>query len=379
MISRKLHIVLFSILLFTLNCKNEFFITNEYNPILIVDGKITNEPGPYTIKLTLSRPVEEYGEIPYQKCIVTIYENSGKSEELEEIEPGIYSTMEDGIQSKIGNKYSISIISPEGKEYISDSQELLEPIEIQSFYSELIFLENLNFIPNGLPGHQFYVDTKEVSNTDNYFLWQMIESYQYIADFELYSIFDGFVTLYANLNELPQYDNLYRCWKTQNVHYIYTGETNTLNTNKITKKSLHFVGTNTRRLMERYSVLLNQYTIEEDAYFYWRDIEKQISEKNILAATQPYNISGNVINVNDPDETVYGFFTVASINQKRIFVDKPRAPFYYETCCIGCIKGPPPVIMGIYDGQSLTRTKESCIDCRSKGGVTVKPDFWIDK
>ena len=309
MVSKKLHIVLFSILLLMLSCKNEIFLTNDYSPILIVDGMITNESGPYIIKLSLSRPLDAYGEIPYQNCIVTIHENSGISEELEELEDGIYTTKKDGIKSKIRNKYCISIISPEGKEYTTDFQELLEPIEIESFYSELIYLENPNFIPTGLPGHQFYVDTKEVTNTDNYFLWQMIESYQYTADFELYSIFDGFVTLYANLNELPQYDSVYRCWKTQNVQYIYTGETNSLNTNNITKQSLHFVGTNTRRLMERYSVLINQYTIEEDTYFYWRDIEKQISEKNILAATQPYNIPGNVINVNDPDETIYGFFT----------------------------------------------------------------------
>ncbi|MBI9054828.1 MAG: DUF4249 domain-containing protein [Bacteroidales bacterium] len=376
---RNLHIVLFSILLLTVNCKEEIALKNDYNPILIVEGKITNEPGPYIIKITQSRPLDDYGEIPYQNCIVTIHESSGISEDLIEIKPGIYITKEDGMQSEIGNKYSISIISPEGKEYVSDYQELLEPIEIQSFYSELIYLENLNFTPNGLPGHQFYADTKDSPNADNYFLWEMVESYQYTADFELYSIFDGFVTLYTNLNELPQYDNLYRCWKTENVHYIYTGETNTLNSNKITRQALHFVGTDTKKLMERYSVLLNQYTIEEDAFFYWREIEKQISEKNSLAVSQPYNIPGNVINVNDPDETVCGFFTVASINQKRIFVDKPRAPFYYETCCIGCIKGPPPVIMGIYDGNSLTRTTESCIDCRSKGGATVKPDFWIDK
>jgi len=383
MISRKLYIVLFSVLLLTLNCKEEVFLNkNNYSPILTVDGMITNESGPYIIKLSLSRPLDKYGTIPYQNCIVTIYENSEISEELEEIEPGIYATKEDGIQGEIGNKYSISIISPEGKEYISDYQELLEPIEIQSFYSEFIHIEDLDYAPYGLPGHQFYVDTKDVSNTDNYFLWQMVETYHYTADYILHSIgYDHGITLYVMYNELPEYDNVYNCWKTQNVKYIYAGKTNNLNVNKIIKQPLHFVGTNTRRLMKKYSVLLNQYTIEEDAYFYWRDIEKQISDENILAATQPYNISGNIFNVNNPDEPVYGFFTVASLDQKRIFVDRPNTPFYYEICYFDTIPGhsPPPHFYGLIDENFTAEVKESCIDCRSKHGVTIKPDFWIDK
>jgi len=383
MISRKLHVVLFSILLLTLNCKEEVLLNkNNYSPILVVDGIITNESGPYIVKLSLSRSLDKYGLIPYENCIVTIHENSGISEELEEIENGIYTTKEDGIKGKIGNKYSISIISPEGKEYISDYQELLEPIEIQSFYSELIHLEDLDYAPYGLPGHQFYVDTKDVTSTDNYFLWQMVETYHYTADYILHSIgYDHGITLYVMYNELPEYVNVYNCWKTQNVKYIYAGQTNNLNINKIIRQPLHFVGTDTRRLMIRYSVLLNQYTIEEEAYDYWKDIEKQISDENILAASQPYNISGNIHNVDNANETIYGFFTVASINQKRLFVDRPHTPFYYETCIVDTIPGhtPPPHFYALIDENSTGEVKESCIDCRSKNGETVKPDFWVYK
>jgi hypothetical protein len=382
MASRNLYIILFSISLLTVSCKEEISLKKiNYNPILVVDGMITNEPGPYIIKLSQSRSLDKYGVIPYENCIVTIQENTGISEELEEIEPGIYTTKENGMIGKIGNKYSISIISPEDKEYISDYQELLEPIEIQSFYSELIYLEDLNYTPNGLPGYQFYVNTKDVTSTDNYFLWQMVETYHYTADYILHSIGYRDGTLYVMFNELPQYDNIYNCWKTQNVKYIYVGQTNNLNINKIIRQPLHFVGTDTRRLMIRYSVLLNQYTIEEEAYVYWNDIEKQISDENILAASQPYNISGNIHNVDNTNETIYGFFTVASINQKRLFVDRPHTPFYYETCIVDTIPGhnPPPHYYALIDENSTGEVKESCIDCRSKHGITVKPDFWIDK
>jgi len=384
MISRKLHVVLFSILLLTLNCKEEVFLNkNNYSPILTVDGMITNEPGPYIIKLSMSKPLDAYGKIPYQNCIVTIYENSGISEELEEIEPGIYASKEDGIRGEIGNKYSISIISPEGKEYNSDYQELLEPIEIQSFYSKFIYLEDLDYAPYGLPGHQFYVDTKLASNPNSYLLWTMIETYKYNADYILYSVFDGHDMLYVHLNELPEYENIYYCWKTQNVKFVFAGRTGNLDIPKITKQPLHFVGTDSRRLMDRYSIILNQYSIGKEAYDYWNDIEKQISDENIIATSQPHNIYGNVLNVNNPNELVYGFFTVASVNKKRIYVDRPRTPFYYEICYVDWDGSalPPPLFYVLYDQAigGLGEVLEPCIDCRSKHGVTVKPDFWIDK
>jgi len=383
MISRKLNIVLFLVFLLTISCKEEVFLNKEnYSPNFVVDGMITNEPGPYIIKLSMSRPLDAYGEIPFQNCIVTIHENSKISEELEEIEPGIYATKEDGIRGEIGNKYSISIISPEGKEYNSDYQELLEPIEIQSFYSEFIYLEDLNYAPYGLPGHQFYVNTKLASNSTSYLLWNMIESYKYNADYILYSVFDGDDMLYAHLNELPEYENIYYCWKTQNVKYIYAERTSNLDIPKVTKQPLHFVGTDSRRLMDKYSIILNQYSIGEEAYDYWKDIEKQISDENILAASQPHNIFGNVFNVNNPNELVYGFFTVASVDKKRIFIDRPKTLFYYEICYINWegSKLPPPLYYTFIDSTNgLGEVLEQCIDCRFKGGVTVKPDFWIDK
>ncbi|NOQ24105.1 MAG: DUF4249 family protein [Bacteroidales bacterium] len=380
-------LIIFAIII--LGCKDEFLIeTTNYKPTMVVDGMITNEPGPYTIELSLDSPLPLEEEVCLKGCTVSLYENSDKSEVLTETEPGIYVTSADGIQGIVGNNYSISILTPEGKEYNTEPQEMKDLVEIDTLYTELAYLEHKDY-PYGLPGYQFYINTKTASNQENYFLWNMIETYQYTADFHLNSIFDGMDFFFMDLGQLPQYENTYRCWKTQNTGYIFTAKTSNLTIPNIFKQPLHFVGTDSRKLQERYSLLLKQYLIGEEAYYYWISINGQMSQENFLVATQPYNIIGNIKNTNNSKESVYGYFMVASVTQKRIFIDRPNNAFYFDRCFVctkDCVGNTPIFYISTSrieaDGSStylMGEVKEPCIDCTLKGGETTKPDFWIDK
>ncbi len=362
---------------------------------MVVDGSISNEAGPYTIKISQSSPINEYEEIPLEACTVTIHENTNNSEVLTEKEPGIYVTSEGGIQGVVGNKYSISIITPAGKEYSTEPQEMKVPVGIDSVYAELIYVNDEEY-SNGLPAYQFYIDTKTAPVPENYFFWKITESYEYTVDFDLFDIYFG--RLYLDTNYLRREpilqdyrNNLFRCWKTQTVNSIFTGKTSNLIIPKITHQPLHIVGTNSKRIQERYSLLLKQYTIHEEAYYFWKGIEDQISEENFLVANQPYNIIGNIKNINNPNETVFGYYIVASVTQKRIFVDRPiDVPFYYDMCTLVT---DPSAIAGIYEFETPpfylveydnsygygVLVFEYCVNCTLSGGNNMKPDFWIDK
>lgn len=380
MLKKKTLILL--ILIIALACKDEFLLESKgYNPILVVDGLISNELPPYTVELSLSSPITTLEKYPFQGCTVNLYESTGKSEILTEKEPGVYITAEDGIQGIIGNKYSISITTPDGKEYKSMLQEMRESVEIDSLYSELIYREDPDYV-YGLAGYQFYVSTKTAKNSDNFFLWKMTETYQYTAIHELFAIWDGTNLRNDNFELFYIYKNHYRCWKTENVNMIVTGKTSNLSVPKITGQTLHFVSTETRKLQEKYSLLIKQYAVNEEDYYYWKGLEDQISQENFLVANQPYNLVGNIKNINNNNELVFGNFMVASVTERRIFLDSPRTPFYYVTkCAINYdqyqLKS-PPVFIVIGDQSKLGSVKEGCIDCTFQGGVTTKPDFWID-
>jgi len=358
-------------------CKEEFLLESiNYKPTLVVEGTITNEPGPYIIKISNSSPITDGKMIPHENCIVILYENTNYSEQLTEIEPGLYSTSEDGLQGKIGNEYKITIVTPEGNEYECQYQKLPEPVGIDSLFPKLIYQESLSY-PLGLPGYQFYINTKKSNSLENYFLWDLTETYQYTAEY--------IVVDFINLeNATPEdYYKYYRCWKTQKIKNLYTGKTSNLVVPQIVEHPLHFVSTNTRRLQERYSLLLKQYSINKETYSYYKNIENLFSSENFLSTSQPYNVIGNIKNSKNESELVFGNFTVASVIQKRIYVNAPNVPFYFEKCGIGfdlieLKRRSTPVYLVIAENGLMGGVAEPCINCTFEGGVIEKPDFWID-
>ncbi len=368
------------VLLIILGCKDEFILEPDYyDQVMIVDGMISNEPGPYTINLSLTAPINSGKNTPLKDCIVTLYENTGKTEILTETEPGKYVTSIEGMQGIVGNEYSISIFSPDGAEYESDFQELKQAVEIDSVYVEIDNIAIINY-PFSISGYQFYVDTKSATTQENYFRWSITETFEYNSDYQFYAFEYSGGRFYYHYRELEESST---CWKTQKVKYLFTGNTSNLSIPQITHQPLHFVSTETKKLSKRYSILLTQYTFGEKEYKYWQEMEKLISEENYLVISQPYNITGNI---NNPNEKVCGYFTVASVAQKRIFVDKPNLAFYYNTCSL--LTDPqgiesfkqsanPPYYWVFPGGEMGLVMSVGCIDCTSERGIITKPDFWL--
>lgn len=367
-----------------IGCKDEVVLeSGSYEQIMVVDGFITNESGPYKINLSLTAPINSDNNIPLEGYVVTLFESTGEFEVLTESEPGVYVTSHDGIQGVIGNEYGISIISPEGTEYRSDFQKLMIPVGIESLYAEIDTAISTNY-PFQIPGYQFYIDSKKAANQESYFLWSIEETYEYDSDYAFYYYIND---IGEKITRHSYIEKRRTCWKTKAVDRLFTGTTSSLSESEIRHQPLHFVGTDTKKLYKRYSIILSQYTISEEAYSYWRKIENLLEEDNFLYVTQPYNITGNVKNVNNPQEQVFGYFSVVSVSKKRSFFDKPLLTFYYDICyaitdpvqvAVRMSYTEPPYyfVLTDLDGVGLI-DDESCLDCTSEGGTVRMPSFWI--
>ena len=100
-----------------------------------------------------------------------------------------------------------------------------------------------------------------------------------------------------------------------------------------------------------------------------------------------------MINRDDPDEPVLGYFMVAGHAQRRIFVNRPPAtiPFYYPICELGdgdfdaykYIRWTDHNTWPLYVTEDITGANalppQKCIDCTKKGGSIIKPEFWLDE
>jgi hypothetical protein len=374
----KIRLVLAFCFIIALACKEEFLIdTKNMEPLLVVDGLISTEDGPYTIKVSLTSPINEFDEVPYQGCIVDIYENGLKAETLTETLPGVYKTSVGGLKGAVGCNYYISIRTPDNKEYISDEQEITEIIDIDSIYAEIANLK-VDYYPYDLPGFQFYVDTKMASTQETFFLWHLTETYEYTADYHLYAIFDGKMHY-----DVAENDKYFRCWKTQTINNVFTGKMSNLTSPQIFNQPLQFVGTDSKRLQLKYSFLLKQYCINKDAFYYWKNIENMYSDNNFLITVQPFNIQGNIKNIDNNNEQVFGYFTVASVNEQRIFVSRPQIDFYYDRClpfdaskAISEWESGDPDLLIVHGTNGDGSVARGCIDCREEGSTLIEPNFW---
>jgi len=381
-------LMVFAVLLFLLpvSCVQRYWpdLGGAYQDALVVDGTITNNPGPYIVKLSRSSSVEFPKLIAYVGCDVSIVCDDGNSENLTEESPGVYQTSPQGINGEIGKKYKIIIHAPDEKTYESDFEELKAPVELANVYyeEEIQPSEDLN---HNLEGLRFYLDTKAAEQDTNYLLWKMESTYKFESSYLIRFYYDN-----RRVNDFPQPDSFYTCWKTEQVPELFTYETSRLSEPVINQFPLHFISTEGRELSIRYSLLVSQLTLTEKAFSYWNSLREQNDNQGALYNKQPYQILGNIKNINNPSEAVMGYFLVAGVSEQRIFVNRPYLNYYYWICVltladferVGDLRRTSssewPIYLTTDLNGRMAYPDQICLDCREKDGKIEEPEFWED-
>ena len=151
--------------------------TDEYQEVLVVEGAITNQPGPYTIHLSRTIPIESNELKKEEGAIVTISDDKGHSEILKETAPGTYTTDSNGIQGVTGNEYVLSIQTADGNSYESEAVTLNPVPEIERIYAE--YKEIFSFDQGKMvDGIEINLDTKPWDPEKKYYLkWDYEETW----------------------------------------------------------------------------------------------------------------------------------------------------------------------------------------------------------
>jgi hypothetical protein len=353
---------------------------DEFENLLVIDGNISNEEGPYTIKLSISSGLEIIAPEPVEAATVTIVEENGVSEILTEINPGTYQTAVGGIKGIIGNNYKL-LISTNGNQYESEYELLKAPTPIESVEAAVEY-RAFPDAPEEVAGYQFYINSATSPYEQDYYLWTMEGTYKYKSSLLIYYVFEG------TLKEFDDIDSLETCYRTYRIGEVYTANTDNLLVPKVSAQPLHFLPATDKKLTIRYSMLTKQYSVSKNAYDFWHSIEQQSSNGGSLYSAQPYQIKGNLKNINDPDEPVLGYFTVAGVSENRVFVNKPEGVDIYIPDCALDYMGFPyifattasewPIYVTQGDGGGLAISTPGCMDCRKVGGILAAPEFWIE-
>jgi hypothetical protein len=165
--------------------------------------------------------------------------------------------------------------------------------------------------------------------------------------------------------------------------------TSVLDQDKIEQFPLLFISNQTDRLELKYSLLVNQYSLNEDEYLYWEKLQNMSEQVGGLYDMIPSGVPSNVYCVDNPNEKVMGYFSVSANSSKRIFIKDRFAgiidPYTNATCIADTVFGGgniPNLNVGAWviitnfmpPYRVITRTK-GCADCTVRG-TTIEPDFW---
>jgi len=352
------------------------------NDVFVISGMVTDEEGYHEIEVSLASDIYNPVFIPVNGCDIQILDNEGNIFYSEDMDNGNYRVWIDQEYLKPGKSYKINVTTPQGLEITSDYEKMPDGADIDSIY---YLIENKPTTDPEEPimGIRFYTDMDGANNNSRYYRYTIEETWEYHSLYPNYGYYTGSLVSI----DPPDYSR-FICWKTQMVPEIFVLSTMHLSNNSYLKFPLHYIKNTSEKLAHGYSLLLSQYALSEGAYFYWTKIKNNTMEEGGLYNTQPELIKGNLYNITNSDTKVLGYFTASSVSSKRIFIKEvTNLELDYPTRCVshelrsgadGTIFYPPqrPVYLLLSNGYPVSWLNDNCVDCTSRGGTTVKPDFW---
>jgi Domain of unknown function (DUF4249) len=312
-------------------------IPDSYTSQLVVDGLITDEPGPYTVLLTKTAKIEKfylrYREV-VAKAKITISDDIGTSEVLNETEPGTYQTPENGIRGTVGRTYSIKIETKDGTIYESIPDKMNPVGELDSLYYE--FESFLPLADQTRYGFRFYIDAKASQNTDNLVRWKFIG----IAEIDTYPQLhtkacpgggppccpdprpcSGFkLNDFGNPISIGGNCTCCTCWVTSPEEKPHVSDNQFVTNGKAKKIEVGYVPLEYFPFQKgKYRAEVKQMSLSRVAFDYWRIIQSQKEGATSLFQPPTGKIKGNIIEKNGVQQPV-GIFYASSVKKKQHYL-----------------------------------------------------------
>lgn len=371
--------ILILFLALTTGCITEFIpVIEEKTELLVVEGLITDQPVSNKIKISLSLPLGTRSEVkPLSNCSVQIQDDLGNYYYLLEREDGIYYTDSTRFRGESGRTYTLFITAPRGAQFISYKSY---PVEMKSvppidtvYFEKTVIAEPFDTF-KGIDGCQIYLDTHDPENKCKFYRWDFAETWRLRLLFDVKN---------------------QTCYLSENSKDIFIESTAAFSEDRIKRQPVTYISNATDRLRFQYSILVNQYSLNEEEYNYWKKLKNLTVSVGGLHDVIPSSIASNITCIDIPSEKVLGYFSVSGMSSKRIFIEEKFEGIIdpYANCATDTLYGGPDYIEGLgvtiwtlFDTPAapfsspririFTETK-GCADCTVRG-TTVKPLFWKD-
>lgn len=269
-------------------------VFEEKNNYLVVEGAVTTADGPHIIKLTTTRNstnTNSQYKFYVEEAQVRITNGSGETEQLTEKEPGLYYTSEryKGVR---GESYQLEIETKEGKTYRSNQEtlSLLPHIDSLSIaFGTSIYLSNYNSVFD----NQGFYTSAWLQTNENESFYRVKWEYTY----KIFTKGDPPNTCWVRIDP-PDFE-------------IFTDQL--VIAGHEAEFPLFFIPVRGVMFAEKIQVKATITSLSRESYSFWEAIYDNVYSQGGVFDPSPMTIPSNIINVQDPDELVLGYFHAGDV------------------------------------------------------------------
>lgn len=359
----------------------------DTNPVLVVEGKITDEAGPFRIKLTRSGNVDMlYSPVPEQNADVNIYNDTGDLYHLNYADGGWYESDDKNLKAVPGALYTLSVTTADGMSYESTPVKMNDVPDIDSLY----FDETVrSVLEDGQSSDQTWlnirVDTHDAGEKVKYWYYEFEETW------EVRMLTEDVPVQHAQPGDPPVYtredinvnDEKIVCWVTKPSRSILIASTFSSPVDELKGFMVQSFGPENEQLHIRYSILVRQSAISREQYEFWKQLKDVNENSGGLYESMPSQVSGN-ISCCDGENKALGYFAAMSVKEKRLFIDRSehhvKTKSTYADCSYYDYEPDPRVPRSFFgtdkvSGKNVYCNSDFCSDCRTNG-TNIKPGYW---
>jgi hypothetical protein len=270
----------------------------EKTNYLVVEGRITTEPGPHEITLTSTRNIRNKGnayKLRMQNARVTVGTSSGRTVRLVEKDTsGIYYTPAD-FRGAVGEKYQLNIELEDGREYLSDSVELLSMPEFDSVGIRFGTDKYVSELNSALENDGFFVDA--------YLRSTPVDKVYYTARWR-------YTYLINTAGQLPR-----RCWITISPFEYGVFQQEMSGEKTSTQTPLFFLPVRGVMFGEKIRVEISLFSESSTSYRFRKAVYSATFEQGGVFDPTPAFIPSNIRRVDGPEEIVLGQFSASEVRR----------------------------------------------------------------
>jgi hypothetical protein len=382
------------IIILTQACKKPFTPTLSASTsirYLVIEGTISTNDSTL-IRLSRTKKVDTLKTIyPEMGAAVMIESDANMSYSLTEISGGTYAAPPLNLDAS--HKYRLRVKTSDNKEYVSDFVQVKNAPPIDS----------VGFVPQ-TDGVQIYVNAHDDANITRYYRWEYTEAWQFHSEYRSGYYSNGIDSIKARTVSQQVHD----CFSNDASSSVVIASTARLVKDIVFKAPLTTIPSTSEKIETKYSILVKQYALTNEAYTFWDNLQKNTEKLGSIFDVLPSQTQSNFHCITNPSELVVGYLSVGNISYKRIFIAAGQLPSSYSavypsSCELDtAFQTPDPNIpteklidvlipasspytpvTGLFippdnpfgGPNAYSFSTKGCVDCTIRG-TTTAPSFW---